>query len=867
MKDRFCSFGGLGNFISSRKTHNIRVALCASLLGLLSTLAAWGQSPPGLQWANNLGATLFATDTSGNVYAYTNGAVEILNSSGVLVQSNTICPIPGQALRDAAGNYYFAGSFAGTQDFGGITLVGGFIFGTNAPNTNFPTCYLAKYDSGAHLQWVVPFGIYSFPNRVDDMALNSDGTITIAFDDGASLYTGPYLCLFGNGGTNLLQTNLVNSVVITAGIKLTGIAGTKGCYLLYSGDQTIHGGFYNASGPQGIFTQLQTPPITEWKSWLSSGFGRPVPGTNNDAYFAWASGVSPSSQSYLQDNQAGPVVLSSQSLGYVEQWVVAGDGQGRLYLADANQNFSEYLGNGTLVWSTNYGSWVMAMLLDSQGNRYISMVNGTIAKLQPDTVAAPVITNAPVGGTIFAGSSFTFTVGASGYAPLGYQWLYQSNSMASPSPISNATNASLSLTDATAAQSGLYSVVVSNVSGSVTSTPVALSVKLVEFYAGSQMLRGGWLFLFPPTLTIQSAFPGGDIFYTLDGSTPSFLSTPYTGAFVLSNSATLNAIGYSADFSQSALADTVFANVPPQYTLSVSTAGGGSITLNPPGGSYTNTTISYPNKTAVSVTAVPATGYSFLNWQGASSSTSPTITVTMNQNETLSAVFGTTLSTTVSGNGQLMLAPPGGVYPYGSVVRLEALPAPGYFFGVWGNAANWGGSTNPLYFPVTNATPTVSSLFAAVPANEAALTVLILGKGKVSVSPSGNVFATNQSVTLTATPDAGQSFIDWSGSVSSTQNPLTVAMTQSRVVVASFSGQSVALSPMSPPPGLTPAGFKFTLMGDPQSVYQIQCLTNITHTNWQNLGTVTNFTGQMQFTDPAATNLHSAFYRAVLVPQ
>src|ERR1700722_6397020 len=97
------------------------------MLMFMMGLSAWGQAP-GLMWSTNVGATLFALDTNGNTYATTNGSVIILNSSGALIQSNSICPIPGIAQRDASGNYYFAGSFAKTQDFGGITLVGGFIF-------------------------------------------------------------------------------------------------------------------------------------------------------------------------------------------------------------------------------------------------------------------------------------------------------------------------------------------------------------------------------------------------------------------------------------------------------------------------------------------------------------------------------------------------------------------------------------------------------------------------------------------------------------------------------------------------------------------------------------------------------------------
>jgi hypothetical protein len=89
-------------------------------------------------------------------------------------------------------------------------------------------------------------------------------------------------------------------------------------------------------------------------------------------------------------------------------------------------------------------------------------------------------------------------------------------------------------------------------------------------------------------------------------------------------------------------------------------------------------------------------------------------------------------------------------------------------------------------------------------------------------------------------------------------------MTQSRVITATFSGQTFALSASSGGSnGLTAQGFKFTVVGDPGSVYQIQRSTN--HTSWQNAGLITNGTGETQFTDPAATNVPATYYRTMLV--
>src|SRR5438445_752927 len=134
-------------------------------------------------------------------------------------------------------------------------------------------------------------------------------------------------------------------------------------------------------------------------------------------------------------------------------------------------------------------------------------------------------------------------VSASGAAPFGSFWFR--DGVFQP----GATNASLNFPIATSAQSGTYTVVVSNLVNSVTSAPALLRIKAVELFNGSLMLTNGtYSYISPPTLTIASAFTNGSRYYTLDGSTPSFASMLYTGPFTVSNSATVRAIGYSADF-------------------------------------------------------------------------------------------------------------------------------------------------------------------------------------------------------------------------------------------------------------------------------------------------------------------------------
>jgi hypothetical protein len=97
----------------------------------------------------------------------------------------------------------------------------------------------------------------------------------------------------------------------------------------------------------------------------------------------------------------------------------------------------------------------------------------------------PSITTQPASQTVTAGQTATFTVVATGAAPLSYQW--QKNGTA----ISGATSASYTTPATTSADNGAqFRVVVSNSAGSVTSNAATLTVN-----AGAV----------PPTITTQPA--------------------------------------------------------------------------------------------------------------------------------------------------------------------------------------------------------------------------------------------------------------------------------------------------------------------------------------------------------------------------
>jgi hypothetical protein len=109
--------------------------------------------------------------------------------------------------------------------------------------------------------------------------------------------------------------------------------------------------------------------------------------------------------------------------------------------------------------------------------------------------AAPVITSQPVSRTNIAGTSASFTVGATAYATPACQWYFGTNALAGQ------TNSTLTLASVTPANAGSYSVVVSNVAGSFSSAPALLTV----IYQTPSLLGG------------QIVTPGGGFQLTFSG--------------------------------------------------------------------------------------------------------------------------------------------------------------------------------------------------------------------------------------------------------------------------------------------------------------------------------------------------------------
>src|SRR5581483_1830282 len=473
-------------------------------------------------------------------------------------------------------------------------------------------------------------------------------------------------------------------------------------------------------------------------------------------------------------NIANPYSVAVDSFGNL---MIADSANQRIRKVDTNDIITTIAGNGTNGYSGDGGAATNASL-DSPQSVVVDAFNNVILA---DTLnqrvrlvyAQGIISKlAGIGTAGFSGDGGAAT-NASLSRPTGVAVDQLDNLFIADSSnhrireVSLATGSPmLTISDVNSGNLGNYTVVIGNPFQTITSSVAVLQLGSRIFVNG-QLAAGTVVSGVSAQVTMMGIFTNGFLFYTLDGTTPSFSSPLYSGPITLTNTATVQALNLSADFSQSVFATLVTVQIVPDFALTTSVVGGGTIGASPAGGPY-------PSNSVVVLTAAASANWAFDHWTGDVSGTQNPLTLTMNGPLSIQAVFVPTaypLTVSTPGGGSVYVngqtISPGTYYPMGSLVTVTASTDSGWSFLGWQGDAT--GTNNPLSVTM-NQTDNVEALFGTLVGTQA------VGGGSILLGQS-NPVPYGTVVTLSAVPNSGNYFVTWSGAASGTISPTTITVT------------------------------------------------------------------------------------------
>ncbi len=266
----------------------------------------------------------------------------------------------------------------------------------------------------------------------------------------------------GQGDTSLSQTT---PVTVASNVVAVAAGGLHSLYL--TADGTLWATGDNESGQlgNGTTTEQDTPVAVAGNVVaMAAGYLHSLyldadntmwgMGDNGNGQLGDGTGIGQSTPEVLSSN-----VVAIASDGYASFFF---DANANLWATGDDSNDELGAGSGPQQFSP----------VAVTGMSLANLASGPVAlhTLAVGVPLPPAITVQPTNQTVSAGSEVTLTVGAGGFAPLAYQWQLAGN------PVAGATASSYILYPATAATAGDYTVVVTNLYGSVTSAVATLTV-------------------------------------------------------------------------------------------------------------------------------------------------------------------------------------------------------------------------------------------------------------------------------------------------------------------------------------------------------------------------------------------------------
>ncbi len=319
-------------------------------------------------------------------------------------------------------------------------------------------------------------------NLTDVVAISGGGGHTLALRQNGTVVT------WGGAayGLTWLPSNLSNVVAIAAG---------EGFYsLALKQDGTVAAWGWWANGYTPVYVPARLADVTA----LAGGYAHCLALRQDGSVIAW--GTNSSGQTNVP-NSLGPVKAIAAGVdhslalkldGTVVAWGGNTQGQstvppgltGVVAIAAGPYHSLAIQRDGTVVaWGENYlgvstvpDGLAGAMMVASED--YVTLA----------LIGLPTVDSPPSDQTVTRDAAVQFQVQADGPGPLAYQWFFNN-----ATPITDATNAVLQLTDVQLSDSGDYSVVVSNRYGTATSSPALLTVAAAPVIANSPMSQNAFV--------------------------------------------------------------------------------------------------------------------------------------------------------------------------------------------------------------------------------------------------------------------------------------------------------------------------------------------------------------------------------------
>ena len=228
-----------------------------------------------------------------------------------------------------------------------------------------------------------------------------------------------------------------------------------------------------------------------------------------------------------------------------------------------------------------------------------------------------------------------------------------------------------------------------------------------------------------------------------------------------------------------------------EFSLDLQTEGNGRVSETLISGTEIGN--GYLFESVVELEAIPDDSWEFVEWTGGVTGTENPVTLEIDQNLTVTAVFipeSATISTLTEGEGTISKTLISGTetaagYALGSIIELEAVAETGWEFSSW--SGDIGTTENPVQVEVTGDLE-ITAEFQIQAFN---LNLQTSGNGTIEMEllsgeTRGDQFIYLSEIELTAQADNDWLFTGWSGDLASTENPVVVVMDSNRSITANF---------------------------------------------------------------------------------